>query len=507
MNKIITKHDFNGFFGLLMNNLTNLLILTSLLIFVVGLPDEIVYKSILPGVGSALFFASLYYTYMGYKLRQDTNNMEVTALPSGISVPHMYLIVFMVVGPVFWTTNDPYLAWYSGLAWCFVEGIVELLGTVVGRKLRDSIPRPALLGSLAGVSLTFILLNPAFSIFAVPYIGLITFTFVLLSWYGKVKMPFNLPVGIIAIIFGIIIGWTTKMMDIQILNNALESFSLVIPKFHILGIIEGLQNSSSLLLTAIPFGIYNFIETIDNVESAAASGDDYNLTEALFIDGMSTVISSVMGSPFPVAVYIGHPGWKKAKARIGYTFLTGVAVLFITLTGSLEVLLSLVPIVAIEPILIYIGIVITAQAFETSDSKYYPAVIVAFIPWLADWSQNIVDIAFTSSNLKAIDVGMKVISSNGLNYVGMASLGAGSIIVSILWATITVFIIDNRFDKLIITSAIAIILSFTGIIHSEVIKFNANQSMSIAYFMIMVIFIIYYLIKKGEEKNEKNEKH
>ena len=146
MNKIIAKDDLNAFFGLLMNNLTNLLVLTSLLIFVVGLPREIVYENILPGIGVSLFFASVYYTYMGYKLRRDSNNPNVTALPSGISVPHMYLIVFVVVGPVYWSTNDPYLAWYTGISWCFIEGIIELVGASFGKKLKDVIPRPALLG-------------------------------------------------------------------------------------------------------------------------------------------------------------------------------------------------------------------------------------------------------------------------------------------------------------------------------------------------------------------------
>ncbi|MGL5329803.1 MAG: hypothetical protein ACRDD7_11065 [Peptostreptococcaceae bacterium] len=507
MNKIITKDDINGFFGLLMNNLTNLLVITSLLIVVVGLPKEIVYQNVLPGLGIALFFASVYYTYMGYKLRRDTGDIGVTALPSGVSVPHMYLIVFMVIGPVFWSTNNPYLAWYCGIAWCFIEGIVELCGVVFGKKIREIIPRPALLGSLAGVSLTFILINPAFNIFSVPYIGLITFTFVLLSLFGKVKMPWNLPIGLIAIIFGIIVGYLTKMIDGHVLNDALKSVSIITPKTHIAGIIEGLQGASGLLAMAIPFGIYNFIETIDNVESAAAAGDDYNLTEALLVDGTSTIISSIMGSPFPIAVYIGHPGWKQANAKIGYTLLTGIAILIITLTGSLEVLLSLIPIVAIEPILIYIGLIIVSQAFETSNSKYYPAIIVAFIPWLADWSQNVVDIAFTSSNTTAIDLGMNIINQNGLNYEGMLSLGSGSIIVSILWSTITIFIIDNRFDKLVITSAIAILLSFFGIIHSDVVKFNANLEMSIAYFMMLIIFIIYHIKYKNTKGKNKNEKH
>ena len=487
-----------------MNNLTNLLVLTSLLIFVVGLPREIVYENILPGIGVSLFFASAYYTYMGYKLRRDTKNPNVTALPSGISVPHMYLIVFVVIGPVYWSTNDPYLAWYTGIAWCFIEGTIELIGATFGKKLKEVIPRPALLGSLAGVSLTFILLNPAFSIFAIPYIGLVTFTFVLLSLFGKVRMPFNLPVGLLAIVFGIVLGYFTRLTDLEILVRNMQAFSINPPRLSFIGLLEGFKNSTSILAIAVPFGIYNFIETIDNVESAEAAGDKYNLTETLIVDGLSTLVGSLMGSAFPIAVYIGHPGWKKTNAKIGYTLMTGVAVLFISITGSIEILLSLIPIVAIEPILIYIGITITTQAFETSESKYYPAIIVSFIPWLADWSKNVVDIAFNSANLNALNIGLDIINESGLNYGGMSTLGAGSIIVSIIWGTMLVFIIDNKFGKLAVTSAVAMILSFVGIIHSPVISINANQDISISYLIMLIIFISYYIKEKRGKENEKN---
>ncbi|MFV0380964.1 MAG: hypothetical protein ACK5KR_01835 [Breznakia sp.] len=500
MNKVISKYDINGFFGLFMNNLTNLLVLTSLLVFVVGLPKEIVYAHILPGLGIALFFASCVYTYMGYQLREKSQKARVTALPSGVSVAHMYLIVFMVVGPIYWKTNDPYLAWYAGLAWCFIEGIVELFGSIVGKSLRNAIPRPALLGSLAGVSLTFILLNPAFSIFAIPYIGLITFTFVLLSWFGKAKMPFNIPVGLLVIIIGVVVGWLTQTMDYQVLKESLNGFSFHVPNLQFEGIWKGLNEAGSLLIIAIPFGIYNFIETIDNVESAEAAGDHYNVTSALVFDGISTIISALFGSVFPVAVYIGHPGWKATGARIGYTLLTGICVLLITITGSLNFLLSLLPVVALEPVLIYIGIIITTQAFEVSNVKYYPAIIVAFIPWLADWSQNVVDIGLTSAKTNAQDIGNAVLNSNGLNYAGVSALGAGSILVSILWACIVIFIIDKQYIKLAIASCIAAILSFVGVIHSEVIKINANGEMAITYLIMMAIFIGYYVYDKKVAK-------
>ena len=63
---------------------------------------------------------------------------------------------------------------------------------------------------------------------------------------------------------------------------------------------------------------------MNNVESAAAAGDNYNLRNVLLADGAGAIVGSVLGCPFPPAVYIGHPGWKAAGGRIGYSLATGV---------------------------------------------------------------------------------------------------------------------------------------------------------------------------------------
>ena len=97
--KIWVKSDWNGFFGLFSNNLTNLLVMASLLSVVVGLPFDLVYGRILPAVGLSIFLASAYYTKMAMALAKKTGRNDVTALPSGTSVPHMFLIVFLIIDP------------------------------------------------------------------------------------------------------------------------------------------------------------------------------------------------------------------------------------------------------------------------------------------------------------------------------------------------------------------------------------------------------------------------
>ncbi|MFU8786439.1 MAG: xanthine permease [Candidatus Izemoplasmataceae bacterium] len=501
--KYFVKSDWNGFFGLFTNNLTNVLVMATLLSLVVGLPGNIVYGRILPAVGLSILISSIYYSYMAIKLAKKENRDDVTALPAGTSVPHMFLIVFLIIGPVYWATNDAYLAWAAGLVWALLEGVIELLGSFIGARVRKILPRAAMLGSLAGVSITYIALNPAYSVFAIPYIGLVALAVVLLGWVGKVKMPFNIPTGLVAIIIGVVIGWTSGLMSGGALVDSLNGLTIGLPIPSIARYLDGFDSALPFLFSAIPLGIYNFFETIDNCESAAVAGDHYSTKEAMIADGTTTIIGSLFGNPFPTAIFIGHPGWKEAGARIGYSFVGGLVLFILTLTGLISVLLTIIPVVAILPILLYIGIVITTQAFTSVSHKYAPAVVMAIIPWLADWTKNAVDIAIGAAGTDAQTIGYGVLDSAGLNYLGMMSLGAGSIIVGMLLGSITVFIIDHKFLHATITSLIAAALTFFGIIHG-VISINANIEMTIGYLLIALIFTGYYIYykKKGEQSYE-----
>ena len=147
--------------------------------------------------------------------------------------------------------------------------------------------------------------------------------------------------------------------------------------------LSGLTNIAPLLVTAIPLGIYNFTEGMNNVESASAAGDNYNLRHILLADGIGAIVGSILGSPFPPAVYIGHPGWKSVGGRIGYSLATGVVIALVCFLGLTALLLAVVPLVAILPILLYIGLVIGAQAFQATPAKHAPAVVLAIIPNIA----------------------------------------------------------------------------------------------------------------------------
>ncbi len=127
---------------------------------------------------------------------------------------------------------------------------------------------------------------------------------------------------------------------------------------------SGFQFLGVILVTAIPFGIYDLVEAIDNVESAAVAGDSFPTTRVLTADGVVSLIGSLMGNPYINAVYIGHPGWKAMGGRIGYSAATGIMVIVLCWFGTISLMLALIPTVAILPILLYIGMLIGSQAFQ-----------------------------------------------------------------------------------------------------------------------------------------------
>ena len=114
-------------------------------------------------------------------------------MPYGPSVPHMFIVVFVVMLPVYLSTKDARLAWQAGLAWCFIIGVIVLLGAFVGPWIRAHTPRAAMLGTLAGISIAFISLRPAFQMWEVPWIAFVSLAIVLIAWTANVRLPGGLP--------------------------------------------------------------------------------------------------------------------------------------------------------------------------------------------------------------------------------------------------------------------------------------------------------------------------
>ena len=159
-----------------------------------------------------------------------------------------------------------------------------------------------------------------------PVIGIVCFAVIMVSWFGGVRYPKGIPAGLVAIAVGMVIAWGSTLfgvgiggMSVDKLLGAVANFGFSVPVPSVGHVFSGFEFLGIILVTAIPFGIYDLVEAMDNVESAEAAGDVYPTTRVLTADGVVSLIGCLMGNPFINAVYIGHPGWKAMGGRIGYS--------------------------------------------------------------------------------------------------------------------------------------------------------------------------------------------
>jgi AGZA family xanthine/uracil permease-like MFS transporter len=489
-----TPGDWNAFFGFGTNILVNLLVLTGLLRFVLKMPDSLVFGRILPAAGLMMFLSTVYYAWLAYRLAKQTGRSDVAALPSGISVPHMFVVVFVIMLPISLKTGDPVKGWEAGLAWVFIQSFVLMGGAFIAPWIRKITPRAALLGTLAGVSIAFISMRPALEMFMTPVIGFTCFAIIVASWFGGVRYFKGIPAGLVAIAAGSLIAWLSTLagpawggMSLAKLSAAVSGFGFSIPLPAIGHTFGGFEFLGVILVTAIPFGIYDLVEAMDNVESAAAAGDSYPTTRVVTADGVVSLIGCLMGNPFINAVYIGHPGWKAMGGRIGYSAATGVMVIVLAWFGIISLMMALIPIVAISPILLYIGMLIGAQAFQESPKIHAPAIVVGLVPHLAAWGKLQIDNALGAAGTNAAAVGFDKLAQVGILYEGLAVLGGGAILSGLVLAAIAAFVIDRQFRRATGFALAGAALTFFGFMHAEAIGIGRTPGVAVAYVLVAVL--------------------
>jgi adenine/guanine/hypoxanthine permease len=495
--KLWVAGDLNGFFGLCTNSITNTLVAVALMQFVIGFPNEILFGRIVPGLVLSLAVGNIYFAYMAYKLAKKEGRDDVTAVPYGISVPHYFLVTFAIMLPLKIGGADFETLWSVGVAWCFVHAIVATIGAFVGPTMQKLTPRAAMLGTLAGVAITYIAMGAAFNAWNVAWLSMISFGIIFVGWLANIQFPGRIPAGLVAVILGIIFGWASGYMQVGTLTAAIANASIAIPIPQIRILLAGLPQVAPYLVSAIPLAIYLFLESLNNVESALAGGDRYDTREAMLAAAGGTLVASLFGSPFPTLIYIGHPGWKSVGSRVGYSWLTGVTMFLLGVLGLLGVLSAIIPVVAILPILVYIGLLITSQAFNASPKRHAPAVAIALVPWIADYVKTQVDNALGAAGTNAATLGVDKLAGSGVPYAGIAVLGAGAILVGMILAAIVAFVIDRNWKGAIGYSLFGAACAWVGFIHSTELRwipmvgesgFNAAWGPVIGYLAMAVLF-------------------
>jgi AGZA family xanthine/uracil permease-like MFS transporter len=234
-----------------------------------------------------------------------------------------------------------------------------------------------------------------------------------------------------------------------------------------------------------------------NVESASAAGDNYNLRSVLLADGAGAIVGSALGCPFPPAVYIGHPGWKAAGGRTSYSLASGVVIALFCFLGMFALLGALLPLPAIVPILLYIGLLIGAQAFQVVPRAHAVAVVFAILPNIASWAGGLMDNALAAAGTTAAKVGPDALTNAGLVYKGTQLFGGGAILAGMVLGAIVAFIIDKKFVPAAIYCFIGAALGFVGLIHAPQVGWGVGGQIALGYAFSGLVLLAFALVTRG----------
>ncbi len=484
--------DWDGFAGLAIDNLIQFLLILSICTAVLGFPVALVLGRILPAAALSIILGNLFYAWQAQKLSRLTGRHDVTALPYGINTVSLFAFLFLVMLPAKLAAEAEgataeaasRLAWQLGVAACLISGAIELLGSFVAEHIRRHTPRAALLSTLAGIAISFIAIDFALKTFSSPLVAFLPFGVILATYFSRTRMPGRIPGGIWAVLLGTAAAWILSIFGddsalvapAEVLTGA-GAVGLYLPVPVVGDLLEGLRHPLTLrylIPVMVPMGIFNVLGSLQNIESAEAAGDRYATMPSLAVNGAGSMLAALFGSCFPTTIYIGHPGWKGLGARSGYSILNSIFFAVVALFGLTQLIAAVVPMEAGMAILLWIGIVITAQAFQTTDPRHAPAVALGLFPAIAAWGllifqQTLRGVGFALDDPGVAGLALEAapaLAASGLHLDGMVALSQGFMLVCMVWAAVSAHLIDRDFSKAALWALIGAVLAFFGFIHA-----------------------------------------
>ncbi len=456
--------DLNAFFGLALDNLSNLVILWGLLVGIFRFPPDLVLYRMIPGTAIGVLAGDLVYTWLAFRLARRTGRDDVTAMPLGIDTPSLFGLAFGVLGPAYLATRDAERAWKIGMAVLVLMGIAKLLGAFAGEGIRRAVPRAGLLGSIAGVALLLIAFLPTLTVFADPVVGFLALGVILLTLVAQVPLPLRVPGALAAVLLGTAAAWAMGWLDFARPEaaNPLPLSVRVAAPWPSLAFLDGLGLAWAYLPVALPFAVATLVGGIDVTESAAAAGDSYRTRDILLTEGAATLLAGLCGGVVQNTPYIGHPAYKAMGGRAGYTLATALCIGLGGMLGFLSYLVGALPEAAVAPILIFIGLEIVAQAFQATPARHARAVAVALLPSVA----HLVLIQTNAVLAFFRRTGADLRGHLAETYQTITILGNGFVLSALLWGAATAFLIDRRLAAAAVAFCLGGAGTLFGVIHS-----------------------------------------
>ena len=486
--------DINAFFGLMLDNVAVMIILFSAVTSLDPIAQQVADKNIrftpefvltrmIPGTALGVLLGDLVFTWMAIRLARRTGRSDVTAMPLGLDTPSTFGVAFLILVPALQEgfakhgTHEAAMdfAWHVGLLSLAMAGVFKVACAPFGNAVRRLVPRAGLLGSLAAIALALIAFLPLLldGIAGVPLVGMMSLLIILFTLVARRELPFRFPGALAAVLVGVVI---------YLIGQAIEP-ALGIPiapaeKVASAGSWDPLAMFSyfshddswwtSVFASALakmpvvlPFALATIVGGIDCTESAASVGDEYDTRAVLLTEGGASLVAGLLGGVIQTTPYIGHPAYKKMGAGAAYTLATALFIGVVGYFGGFQYLFAYLPKAAMFPILVFVGLEITAQSFSATKKEHYPAVAFAMLPALAYLALVV---------LKNVH-GPAIPEREGgrLVFQTLLCLANGFIITSVLWSAALAMILDGRMGAAAVYFVIAGVATLFGVMHSPLI--------------------------------------
>ncbi len=466
--------DINGFFGLVVDNVSILAFIATVLVGAFGYPPEVVFTKMFPGTALGVLVGNVLYTRMAMSLAKRENRADVTAMPLGLDAPTSIGMALLVLGPSFLGFRADGLdanaaairSWQLGMAALVIMGVLKFALAFFGDAVRRHVPRAGLLGSIAGIALVLMGFLPLVEILRVPVVGFVGLGLVLALLLGRSRFP-KLPSVPFAVLIGATLYYVLGMQGlIGDAYHAPPALNLRVAfPLPNLGFIAGFDDAWRYLPLLIPFGLLMVVGGINVTESAHAAGDRYRTRDILLVEAFSTLVAGICGGVAQTTPYIGQPAYKAMGAGHRYTLATGLFIGIAGMFGVLAALVEFLPLAVLAPILVYVSLNITVQAFEATPKKYWAAVAFSFFPAIA----RLVAIKLGDPSLIPPDqfAALYAPGAHGPSDVfTIVVLGNGFILTSMVWAATFVAVIDSKPWRASFALLCGATLTGFGLVHS-----------------------------------------
>lgn len=476
--------DVNAFFGLVLDNIAVMILLVGMATSNTAVADgkftrDFVLTQMIPGTALGVLLGDLTYTWMAFRLACRVGRSDVTAMPLGLDTPSTFAVAGLVLLPALRVGLTSHgmshehamtFGWHVGMAVLVMIGLIKSVVAPFGSAVRRWIPRAGLLGSLAAIALALISFMPLWQhVAAVPLVGMVSLAIVLVTLLAHRSLPGRFPGALAAVLIGALLYFggehLGRWLDVPLVPVAEPAASVgwrlpvLLPDFTMN--VDWWEKVLGQALTSLPvmfpFALATIVGGIDCTESAAAAGDEYDTRAILLTEGLASLAAGLCGGVIQNTPYIGHPAYKAMGGRAAYTLATGIVIGLGGIFGGFTEVFGWLPEPAMFPILVFVGLEITAQSFRATPPAHYPALALAALPALA----------YLTTIPMGLALGGRPPTDFALPLVfALRCLANGFIVTSLLWAAALADILDDKLPRAAFYLVIAGGLALVGIIHS-----------------------------------------